>query len=116
MKRVPPGGSTQTARKLRRNPTEAETVLWRLLREAFPEARFRRQVPIRQYIADFASHRTKLVIEADGGQRRDESDAERSATIEADGYHVLRFSNHDVLGNPDGVMLRIAEAVADIAE
>jgi len=114
MKRHPPPGSTTRARKLRREPTEAEKLLWRLLREAFPEAHFRQQVSIRQYFADFASHRAKLVIEADGGQHDAESDATRTAVIEADGYCVLRFWNNDILGNPDGVAEVIAQYLADI--
>jgi len=67
MKRVPPTGSTARSRQLRAKATDAEQALWRLLREAFPDTRFRGQVPIRQYTVDFASHRAKLVIEADGG-------------------------------------------------
>lgn len=107
MKRRPPRQHTK-ARKLRRNPTEAEKMLWRILRQAFPEAHFRQQVPIRQYFADFASHRVKLVIEADGGQHTAETDAARTAVIEADGYCLLRFWNHDILGNPEGVAQTVA--------
>jgi very-short-patch-repair endonuclease len=103
MKHHPPDGSVQRARPLRRDMTDAEKAMWRLLRESIPEQNWRKQVPFRQYIADFASHRAKLVIEVDGGQHSHETDAARTATIEADGYSVLRFWNHDVLGNPDGV-------------
>lgn len=87
--------------------------MWRLLREAFPEARFRRQVPLRRFVVDFASHRTKLVIECDGGQHSDEVDAVRTQLIEADGYRLLRFWNSDVLGNPDGVRHAIACALLE---
>jgi len=104
-------GSTQQARKLRTNATDAERAMWRLLRAAFSEARFRRQVPLRHFIADFASHRAKLVIECDGGQHHEQADAERTALIEAEGYRVLRFWNHDILGNPDGVHAVIVEAL-----
>jgi len=83
----------------------------RLLRAALPEARFRRQVPLRSYVVDFASHRAKLVIECDGGQRNQAMDARRTSLIEAEGYRVLRFWNNDVLGNPDGVHSAIAEAL-----
>ena len=109
MKRIPPPGSTVRARANRKTPTVAEQALWALIRAAFPEARFRRQVPLRSYIADFASHREKLVVEADGGQHRAEQDADRTAAIEAEGYHVLRFWNHDILVNPDGVAQTIAQ-------
>jgi very-short-patch-repair endonuclease len=83
--------------------TDAEKAMWRLLRESFADQNWRKQVPFRQYIADFASHSAKLVIEVDGGQHSENADADRTATIEADGYRLLRFWNHDVLGNPDGV-------------
>ena len=82
-----------------------------MLREAFENEHFRRQVPIRHFIADFASHRAKLVIEVDGGQHSEEIDAARTAVIEAEGYHVLRFWNHDVLGNLDGVWTTIDAAL-----
>ncbi len=62
----PPMGSTERARRLRLDATRAERAMWRLLRDMFPVGRFRRQVPIRDYIADFASHRLKLAIEVDG--------------------------------------------------
>jgi thiamine-monophosphate kinase len=91
--------------------TDAEKAMWRLLRESFPEARFRNQVPLRFFTADFASHRMKLVIEVDGGQHRPERDARRTQLIEAEGYRVRRFWNHEVLGNPEGVWHRINEAL-----
>ncbi|WP_238475221.1 endonuclease domain-containing protein [Sphingomonas cavernae] len=82
--------------------------MWRLLRDHFPEARFRRQVPLRHFIADFASHRAKLVIEVDGGQHGGPNDEARTAIIEAEGYRVIRFWNPDVLGNAEGVSSLIA--------
>lgn len=93
--------------------TDAERKMWTLLRSAFPEWRFRRQVPFRQYIADFASHRARLVIEVDGGQHSEEVDAPRTAIIEADGYRVIRFWNNDVLANLDGVAIQLAAALAE---
>src|SRR3546814_1615278 len=62
------------ARELRRHATEAEKLLWRALREAFPTAKFRRQVPLGPYFADFCSHAARLVIEVDGGQHADARD------------------------------------------
>ena len=93
--------------------TDAERALWYLLREAFPEEHFRRQVPIRHYIADFASHRAKLIIEVDGGQHATEADAPRSAVLEEEGYRVIRFWNHDVLGNREGVFTVIESVLRD---
>jgi very-short-patch-repair endonuclease len=91
--------------------TDAERKLWRVLREAFGEQHFRRQVPIRHFIVDFASHRMKLVIEVDGGQHDDAVDAARTRIIEDEGYRVIRFWNYEVLGNPDGVWTAIDTAL-----
>ena len=87
--------------------------MWRLLRLAFPDAHFRRQVPIRDFIADFASHPARLVIECDGGQHNAAADALRTSLIEAEGYRMLRFWNDEVLGNPDGVHGLIAAALRE---
>ena len=111
MKYRPSEGATLRARALRANAADAEQAMWRLLRTSFPEARFRFQVPLRMFTADFASHRARLVIEVDGGQHCPERDAGRTRLIEAEGYRVLRFWNHEVLGNPDGVWSTIADAL-----
>ena len=111
MKRKPPDGAIQQARKLRADMTDAERKIWTLLRTAFADWRFRRQVPIRQYIADFASHQARLVIEIDGGQHNEEIDAPRTAIIENDGYRVIRFRNNDVLANIDGVAALLTKAL-----
>jgi very-short-patch-repair endonuclease len=111
MKHHPPVGAVQRARHLRGDPTDAEKSLWRLLRENFPHARFRRQAPIRHFIVDFVSHRARLVIEVDGGQHEAAADAARTVIIEAEGYRVIRFWNSEVLGNPDGVLIAIAETL-----
>jgi very-short-patch-repair endonuclease len=105
------------ARALRRNSTDAERILWSELRDhRLNGASFRRQVAIANYIADFVCHATRLVIELDGGQhfseREEAADARRSAVIEAKGFRVLHFSNHDVMTNRAGVLETIAAAVA----
>lgn len=97
------------ARALRRNATDAELAMRRLLKAAFPKLRFRRQVPIRHFIVDFASHAAKVVIEIDGGQHNAEQDAPRTAMIECEGYAVLRFWNNEVLENGEGCMIRLGE-------
>ena len=89
--------------------------MWRLLRESFPDAHFRHQVPIRHYFADFASHQFKLVIEIDGGQHNDQVDAKRTLVIEQEGYRVIRFWNNDVLGSRDGVWSMIDAACRMVA-
>ena len=90
--------------------TDAERKLWRELRANFSAQRFRRQVPLGLYTADFASHAAKLIIEVDGGQHAGagDHDERRTAFLTAEGYRVLRFWNNDVLGNIDGVLTRIS--------
>ena len=105
------------ARTLRRNSTDAERMLWSELRDhRLNGAGFRRQVPVDNYVADFVCHAAKLIIELDGGQhfsdQGERADAKRSAVIEAKGFQVLRFSNHDVMTNRAGVLETIATAVA----
>jgi very-short-patch-repair endonuclease len=68
-------------------------------------------VPIRHYIADFASHRLKVVVEIDGGHHSNAADARRTTDIEAEGYCVVRFWNNDVLTNGEGCMTKLAQLV-----
>jgi very-short-patch-repair endonuclease len=108
------------ARALRRNSTDAERILWSELRgNRLNGMSFRRQVPIENYIADFVCHAAKLVIELDGGQHfcneGERADARRSTIIEARGFKVLRFGNHDVMANRVGVLETIATAIAERA-
>lgn len=108
------------ARALRRNSTDAERILWAELRAGrLNDVIFRRQVPIDRYVAGFICHAAKLVIELDGGQHYSDAgeraDARRSAIIEAKGFKVLRFSNHDVMTNRGGVLETIATTVAERA-
>ncbi len=90
--------------------TEAEKLLWLKLRKTFPQAKFRRQSPVPPYYADFLSYRYKLIIEADGGQHDPSDPAElgRTQSFEAQGFQVLRFWNHDILANIDGVLETVA--------
>jgi BirA family biotin operon repressor/biotin-[acetyl-CoA-carboxylase] ligase len=105
---------THLARDLRNNPTEAEKRLWLHLRTArFEGAKFTRQYPIGNFIADFACLSLRLAIELDGGQHSDSpTDANRTRIIEAHGYRVIRFWNNEVLENLDGVLTVIAEEIA----
>ena len=103
------------ARRLRRDQTNAEQALWARLRDRqLCGAKFRRQHPIGPFVADFCCPRRKLVVELDGGQHAEEaaSDEKRSRFLEAQGYRVLRFWNHDVLQNTEAVVERIAEALS----
>jgi very-short-patch-repair endonuclease len=106
----------QFAREMRGAPTQAERKLWWHLRHrlAAPGTLFRRQVRIDRYLADFACHAHRIVVEVDGGQHgaRSAADEERNRAIEANGYRVLRFWNNDVLKNIDGVLEVIQSAIS----
>jgi very-short-patch-repair endonuclease len=75
---------------------------------------FRRQAPIGPYFADFACHTQRIVIELDGGQHEEATQAKRDGNrdeyMKANGYRVLRFWNNDVMKNLDGVLQVIVEA------
>ena len=113
MKHHPPEGAVSRARDLRKRMTDAERKLWRMLKEHFRDWHFRKQVPLRHFIADFASHKAKLVVEVDGGQHDPSVDLPRTRAIQDEGYRLLRFWNNDVLGNPDGVWTMIDAALRD---
>jgi len=95
--------------------TEAERRIWSIVRARQIDGfRFRQQVPIGRYIADFVCHEARLIIEIDGGQHDAGSphDVERSRFLEGQGYLMLRFWNNEVLANPEGVVTAIAAALA----
>ncbi len=103
-------------RRLRREQTPAEGILWQKLRgKRLMGAKFRRQHPIGDHIADFCCLRHRLVVELDGGQHIDEieKDAARTRRLEAHGYRVVRFWNHEVLGDLDEVLAGIAKALQE---
>jgi len=76
--------------------------------------KFRRQRPVGRYVADFCCLEVKLILELDGGQHalQVEADQARTRYLEREGFRVLRFWDNDVASNIDGVLERIAEAVA----
>ena len=97
------------ARKLRRNMTESERKLWRLLRYNQLGVHFRRQVPFGPYVLDFFCFHAKLVIELDGSQHyynktANASDSKRDAYLKNQGLTILRFNNKEFLRNPAGVL------------
>ena len=97
---------------MRREPTKAERVMWRILRARRLEGlKFRRQVPIGDYIADFASLGRRLIVEIDGGQHAESSrDGKRDAWLQSQGFRVLRFWNAEVEDAPDYIVAGILKA------
>ena len=105
------------AKSFRQSMTRAETLLWRYLKAHHIDGLgFRRQVPMRRYVADSACHSARLIVELDGEshdfESRQQSDHQRDAWFKTQGYAVLRFTNHDVLSNLSGVVEAIREATA----
>ena len=94
------------ARRLRRQLTDTERKLWYHLRNRqFEGIKFRRQYPIGRYIVDFVSVEQSLIIELDGGQHADnQKDLIRDDWLRTQGYNILRFWNHEVLQNIEGVL------------
>jgi very-short-patch-repair endonuclease len=105
--------TTELARTLRRNATDAEKVLWRLLRASqLAGAKFRRQQPMGPYIADFIGFSHRIVVECDGGQHCDNpADAARDAWFASQRFRTVRFWNNDVLTNPEGVLAALSAAL-----
>ena len=104
------------ARKLRRDMTDAERIIWNGIRaHRMLGMNFRRQTPIGPFIVDFVCHTAWLIIEIDGGQHYEaenmKRDAQRDAFLVSKGYQILRFSNHDVMTNRQGVLETIATAI-----
>lgn len=95
------------ARALRRRSTEAERLLWQRLRNRQTGGlKFRRQEPLGPYVVDFFCLERRLIVELDGGQhaREERLEAERTAWLKARAYRVIRFWNHEVIDNIEGVL------------
>ena len=109
----PRPSAVSRARALRSRMTDAERKLWFVLRDRrFARSKFRRQVPIGPFVADFVCFDARLVLEIDGGQHAGSTrDINRDRWFAANGFRLLRFWNNDVLSNPDGVMTTVAAAL-----
>ncbi|MBI3918696.1 MAG: methionine--tRNA ligase subunit beta [Betaproteobacteria bacterium] len=108
------------ARKLRQEQTDAEQLIWTLLRDRrLAGAKFRRQHPVevedRKYILDFYNHDLKLAVELDGGQHQEQAqrDDGRTAELSKAGVAVLRFWNNDVLQKTESVLETIWNALME---
>jgi very-short-patch-repair endonuclease len=87
------------AKTMRKQPTEAEAAMWRLLRDRrFDRFKFRRQAPVETFILDFVCFEKRLVIEIDGSQHAEpHADAQRDTILMASGFRIARYWNNDVL-------------------
>jgi len=99
------------ARRMRQAPTPAERKLWQALRKRQATGlKFRRQMPLGPFIVDFYCSTPRIVVELDGVSHIDsESDAARDAWMLEQGIRVIRFSNHEILSNVEGVCLAIEQ-------
>jgi very-short-patch-repair endonuclease len=103
------------AKKMRREPTDGEAKMWRLLRDRrFAQFKFRRQVPFQNLILDFVCFEKRLAVEIDGSQHADsERDTTREALLLAEGFRIARYWNNDVLQRPTAVL---EDVLAKLAE
>ena len=111
---MPVLSNTARARQLRKNLTDAERVLWNILRSRQVSGyKFRRQAPIGPYIVDFVCFENRLIVEVDGGQHLERAnyDDRRTAWLESAGFKVIRFWNNQVLAETETVREAIFIAV-----
>jgi len=109
----------RSAQEMRKKPTKAEKCLWEQIRklrnDGYP---FRRQHPIDFYIADFYCHKLRLVIEVDGeihfNEAAFEHDDGRTGELERLGVKVIRFTNKQVINNPDLVLIQIKDYIEEL--
>jgi very-short-patch-repair endonuclease len=104
------------ARKQRQNSVTAESIIWHALRDRRTEGfKFRRQVPIGGYIADFICFEKRFVIEIDGPSHESPEqrlyDASRDDWFQREGFKILRISNDLVIGSPDLAIQKIIEVL-----
>ena len=103
----------ERAKKLRREMTPAEKILWKHLRtNKLDGFHFRRQQIVYGYIADFYCHQNSLIVEVDGGihELQREYDAEREEELIARGFRIIRFTNDEISKDLKGVLQKIVEA------
>jgi very-short-patch-repair endonuclease len=103
------------AKNMRREPTDAEAVMWRLLRDRrLSQYKFRRQVPFQKFILDFVCFEKRVVIEIDGSQHASSvRDAARDSILMAEGFRIERYWNNDVLQQPSAVLEDIFAKLAE---
>ena len=107
----------EEAKRMRKEPTDAEAALWELLRDKKLADKFRRQHLIDDFIVDFVCLSKNLVIEVDGGYHNDptqkEYDQQRTLYLNEKGFKVIRFTNEEVLGNTEAVLTKIKDILVN---
>jgi crossover junction endodeoxyribonuclease RuvC len=116
-KRLPSDTEIDRARRLRKDATEVEKLLWSKLRRNQLGAPFRRQEPILGFTVDFVCHDHRLIVELDGGQHaeRIDQDARRTVVLQQAGFRVIRFWNNEVNDNLEGVLETILARMTETA-
>ena len=114
------GGTAKRARRLRRDSTFPERLLWSKLRNRQMSGwKFRRQHPIGPYFADFVCSEAMLVIEIDGDTHGSDAqiarDQRRTRFMESEGWTVHRFWNADLTENVDGILWQIEDILKSIS-
>lgn len=108
----------QITKMLRRNTTVHEKIMWKHLRKQRLGYKFRRQVPVGKYVVDFICIELGLAIEIDGGHHYEieqmKKDMKRTQYLEGVGIKVVRFNNHQVSTNIEGVIEKLIDAVSHI--
>jgi len=105
------------AARLRRDATECEKRLWAVLRNRQLDGfKFRRQATIGPYVVDLLCAEYRLVVELDGGQHGGEADLRRTRFLEGQGYVVLRFWNHEVIENLEGLLVAIHRRLRELRD
>ena len=105
----------ESAKRMRKEYTEAEKILWQSLRSNQLGVKFRRQHPIDAFIVDFVALQNKLIVEVDGGYHQDEEqklyDENRTKVLNEIGFTVIRFTNEEIIHNLDATLNKIKEAI-----
>lgn len=115
LKRLNSPDTRDFAREQRGMPTRAEELVWNALRaRRFNGLKFKRQMPIGRYVADFCCFERRLIVELDGDVHDSEEarrrDGVRDAWLRAEGYQIVRLQNELVLGNLDIALAKITES------
>ncbi len=108
---------TERCRQLRREATPAERKLWTFLSKSQLGAKFSRQMEVGKYYPDFLCRKHRLIVELDGFSHdiAPARDVVRDRVLQAQGYHVLHFTNQEVYSNVEGVVETIGLALQKLA-